>query len=400
MTIAHTSRLAHPNTLPKRTGLLVWCLVLMACCLGICQDVQAQEDPPDRQRITVELIELNGKDRIMLKTYDFPPGDYEIWIDKNNGAGPQPTYILIHIPEPNERDVCRIFFLNKSGRQEDGNGNEIAPAPERNAFRLFRLDRDFWVRPKTKVRGGPHSEAPNPAHDNVETAPVIDSRPKGFWRWWFGAAGEPGQGANPGMNTPAEPMVLANVAGTDPEFLQTRAGYDQGTTITVTLDPAQASFAASSPTLMGSGAQLSVTSQSVEVLFTEDWDLFDGRSVEIDGIGVQVHDDVPWVRMMMSIHGRMDELVTHAEDGDLSMFFGEPGEEVVRQRVYRIAGTPNSGDTDGDGLTNVEDLLEVIYNFGQDAQDNEADTNLDDTIDVMDILEVIYNWRNDAAQTL
>ena len=54
-------------------------------------------------------------------------------------------------------------------------------------------------------------------------------------------------------------------------------------------------------------------------------------------------------------------------------------------------GTDDSGDVDGDGVTNVNDLLAVIAEWGCSGT-CEADITDDGLVNVQDLLELIAAW--------
>ena len=53
--------------------------------------------------------------------------------------------------------------------------------------------------------------------------------------------------------------------------------------------------------------------------------------------------------------------------------------------------TPN-GDTNDDGIVNVQDLLELLNQWGQCSGDCSADFNGDQMVDVTDLLTMLANW--------
>ena len=57
-------------------------------------------------------------------------------------------------------------------------------------------------------------------------------------------------------------------------------------------------------------------------------------------------------------------------------------------------GEPCEGDINGDGIVNVQDLLEVVFNFGECPEDEPcpADLNGDGVVGPADLALLLGNW--------
>ena len=60
--------------------------------------------------------------------------------------------------------------------------------------------------------------------------------------------------------------------------------------------------------------------------------------------------------------------------------------------MFIINGTQVAGDVNGDGLVNVEDILQVMGNWGACALSCTEDLDGDGMVGVTDLLIVVANW--------
>ncbi len=49
-------------------------------------------------------------------------------------------------------------------------------------------------------------------------------------------------------------------------------------------------------------------------------------------------------------------------------------------------------DTNGDGVTDVQDMVNVLLDWGTDGSDHGGDVTGDGMVDVQDLVEVILEW--------
>jgi hypothetical protein len=194
-----------------------------------------------------------------------------------------------------------------------------------------------------------------------------------------------------------QPLVIASVSPRMGGALQEYRAYDAGTTITFSLDPAEASWCDEEVDVQGTGAVVSVGEHDLQYTITEDWYLESDHNVEVAGLGVHVNPGTPWIHVQTVEVGRSDTILTDAAHSVVHTSVGAPGTSIVSNETLRVAGVPNRGDTNGDRLVDVEDLLQVLYRYGKHAEGSEADTDLDGTVGILDLLDVLGNWRRTAA---
>ena len=88
-----------------------------------------------------------------------------------------------------------------------------------------------------------------------------------------------------------------------------------------------------------------------------------------------------------------------APSGDVITWTPEPGDYWYTCRVtghrgmtgrIQVVAAPCPGDTDDNATIDLDDLLNVVINFGTD--DPAGDTNADGTVDLDDLLDVVLNF--------
>ncbi len=57
-----------------------------------------------------------------------------------------------------------------------------------------------------------------------------------------------------------------------------------------------------------------------------------------------------------------------------------------------LGPAPCTGDTNGDGVVDVDDLVNVILDWGTDGTENGGDVDGSGTVDVDDLVAVILAW--------
>jgi len=380
MPIAH-----HHRCRRQRLSILAWCVAMVAVQVTFSNRAEAQW-------IEAGEVDTWTDGHIVLLVHDFFPGDYEIWVGE--GTSLTPTFLKFTVPPaPNDgKGQSYIIRFSPNGRPTDSDGKRIGDRPKKAGPYIIKKGNMLWVRPIPARGIG--TVAPNRTDWDTNRTRIVDARwsdlEQDLHDLFYSSAQPPG-------SSPTEPLAFANLSQSMNGAMQVRTGYAPGTVISITVNPMQASFVSNEPAPVSSSAEVTVNHQMIQIQFSEYWDFLEDRSIDIGNVGVEAH--AAWVEIEYLYQGEVQTYVTFSSVEDETMSFSDTDSELRRSQTVRIAHIPNKGDTNGDQRTNVEDLLEVIYNFGQNPDDTEADCNLDGAVNVMDILEVIYNWNNAANAT-